>query len=390
MDAQTPPRIAVSLVAPLNGVTGIGAGARGTVQALAAAGVEVVETADIPMLRTNSPLAVSTSAREEDGGRPAWPVNLVQTNPDLLRMAITDGVSPFTPADRNRAFSIGVWAWETSTGVPADWALAYAMFDEIWAPSVHAAEAIARSAPIPVVVMPHVVAPPPPAADRQALGLPQETFVFLFVFDWLSNFERKNPAGLIAAYRRAFPAPSSRVMLVIKMREMREPDRAALVALAGDRADIRILEGDWAHEQIHSLIAACDAYVSLHRAEGFGLTLAEAMAYGKPVIATAYSGNMDFMSAETSYLAPYRLVRLAARVGAYAAGSVWAEPDIDAAAALMVEVESDRAGAAAKGRRAAEWVRQHLSAKAVGERMAARLGQHAAAGRGPRLTIAPR
>jgi hypothetical protein len=160
---------------------------------------------------------------------------------------------------------------------------------------------------------------------------------------------------------------------VIKAKKLSTEDVAALSAITLGRDNIRLINEPWDEARYLALVRACDAYVSLHRAEGFGRSMAEAMYFAKPVIATAYSGNLDFMSDATAYLVPAQPTRLAADDGGYAAGSVWGEPDLEAAARLMAQVERDRAAAAAVGARAQARVRTHLSAEASGARIRERL-----------------
>ena len=363
----------IRLFGHFTAATGLGGSARGTAQALAAADLSFA-LVDIPLDETHPETAPQATPKDQMAANTStWPVNLVHTNPDGLGLALHQGRAPFAWRDLEAAFTIGYWAWEIESGLPDYWLAAYPWFDEIWAPSAHAAAAIAKSAPVPVVVTPHPIEPPPPSLSRAALGVADDVFLFLFTFDATSNIRRKNPAGLITAYRLAFPEPSDRVMLMLKTKKLSFDEVEGLRALAGGRDDIRIVNEPWDAERLFSLMAACDCYVSLHRAEGFGRGLAEAMYYGKPVIATGYSGNLDFMSADTAYLAPYAMTTLAAPDGPYLAGSVWAEPNLEAAAALMAQVEANRAEAAAVGARAAAWVKAHLSVEAVGRRMGERL-----------------
>src|SRR5262249_49655448 len=157
--------------------------------------------------------------------------------------------------------------------------------------------------------MPIVPAAPEPAT-RAELGMP-EGFCFLFVFDYRSVFARKNPLGLVEAFKRAFE-PGAGPSLAIKSicgDEFPE-QREALAAAVADRPEIRLLEENVSVGMKNAMIAGCDCYVSLHRSEGLGLTMAEAMYFGRPVIATAYSGNVDFMTEENSYLVPHGMTEI--------------------------------------------------------------------------------
>ena len=220
--------------------------------------------------------------------------------------------------------------------------------------------------------------------SRDQLGLPADRFIFLFYFDACSILERKNPWAVLRAFQQAFGKPTSDPLLVFKLNNRdltvgREAEfglaagimdelQLALVQVNGLLLDKRL---DRATTSV--LMASCDCYVSLHRCEGFGLTMAEAMYFGKPCIATGYSGNMDFMTPSNSYPVGYRLVPLAQNWGPYEAGDQWAEPEIDHAAALMQQVYTHPAEVARRGQIAAADMRRAYSAAAVGQAIQRRL-----------------
>jgi glycosyltransferase involved in cell wall biosynthesis len=268
---------------------------------------------------------------------------------------------------------IGYWAWELPV-LPKEWSEAFELFDEVWTCSRYSAAAVGRSSPVPVhAFWPALPDAVPARLDRQSLGLDPEAFTFLFLYDLFSDTERKNPMGLVEAFREAFRG-DDRVRLVLKTSngDLHKDDLRRVVDAARD-APITVLDRYLTRAETLGMIQACDAYVSLHRCEGFGFTLAEAMSLGKPVVATYYSGNVDFMSPWNSFPVPYRLVEIQEPRGPYAKGQLWAEPDIGAAATLMRKVfrERDLAGeVAARGR--TDVLRQ-LSARACGERIAERL-----------------
>jgi glycosyltransferase involved in cell wall biosynthesis len=175
----------------------------------------------------------------------------------------------------------------------------------------------------------------------------------LFTFDFHSVFQRKNPLAVIEAFKSAFrPAEGPHLVLKSINGVNRSKQLARLKEATDERTDIHIFDGYITPDEQHGLIAACDAYVSLHRAEGFGLTMAEAMAFGKPVIATGYSGNLEFMDTGNSHLVPYELATIPAGCDPYPEGGEWAEPDVDAAAALMRQVYDHPADARLLGQRA--------------------------------------
>jgi glycosyltransferase involved in cell wall biosynthesis len=114
-----------------------------------------------------------------------------------------------------------------------------------------------------------------------------------------------------------------------------------LISAASARGDIIILDSYLSREQLHSLLNECQTYISLHRSEGYGLTIAEAMSLGKPVIATGYSGNLDFMKSDNSILVPFTLVPVGDEAFPYPKDSRWAQPDIEFAANAMRELSTD-------------------------------------------------
>jgi hypothetical protein len=215
----------------------------------------------------------------------------------------------------------------------------------------------------------------PPAMTRAYLGLP-DRFLFLLIFDFLSVVERKNPVGLVKAFTRAF-AENEGPLLVLKSinGDLKISDLERLRAAAAGRSDVMLIDGYYSAEEKNALLGACDCYVSLHRAEGLGLTMAEAMMLGKPVIATAYSGNLHFMTPEDSYLVDYTRCRVPPGCEPYETRSSWADPDLDQAARYMREVFEHPNEAARTGQRArANVIARHgiaTSARAITQRLEA-------------------
>ena len=252
---------------------------------------------------------------------------------------------------RGDARRIGLWFWEVSV-LPAEHARAAALLDEIWVTSEFVRDAVQAATDVPVRVVPLPVLPVthPTAFRREHLGLPDGT-LFTFSFDFNSVFERKNPLAVVAAYTAAFGPNDGAALVVKSINGHRDPLALERLRWAvGDRTDIRLIDGHWHEFEMQALVELSDCFVSLHRSEGFGLHLAAAMAAGKPVIATGYSGNLAFMNADVAHLVPHRLVEVGPHNGPYPAHAVWADPDIDAAAAYMRHVADRPDDAAVLGR----------------------------------------
>jgi glycosyltransferase involved in cell wall biosynthesis len=236
-------------------------------------------------------------------------------------------------------YTVGSWAWETENP-PAQMGGVARFFDEIWVPSAFCADAIRTITDVPVLVFGYPVEVPhvDVAVDTRRLGMP-DGFVFFFMFDFLSTISRKNPVGLIEAFSRAF-RPGEGPSLVLKSinADERAVDAAGIKDAIGDRKDIILIDAYYSSDECAAMLARADCYVSLHRAEGFGLTLAESMALGVPVIATGYSGNLDFMDDDSAFLVPAGRSRVGRGSPPYPPDSIWGEPDLDVAAEHMRRV----------------------------------------------------
>jgi glycosyltransferase involved in cell wall biosynthesis len=274
-------------------------------------------------------------------------------------------------------YNVGYWFWELPQ-FPKRWAVSFREYDEIWVASEFVRGALRPMTDLPITRVPVPVEVQLPASPltRTALGLPDEGFLFLFIFNGASVFTRKNPLGLISAFERAFNQNERMrdVRLVMKVMnlDLEEGDGKSLAD--GMRAVNGILLSETMDRQVvYNLVDQCDAYASLHRSEGYGLTMAEAMALGKPVLGTAYSGNVDFMDDDNSFLVPFVLVTLEHDVPPYEAGSTWAEPDLNEAARLMRLVVDNPREAAARGARAREKMQSEFSPASVGHIISNRL-----------------
>jgi glycosyltransferase involved in cell wall biosynthesis len=364
--ASGAPTPGVNVVGYLSSERGVGEAARQVVSALA--------SRTIPTAEIDSPAEPAEIVKVLPGisaAKHPYDFNLLCVNADMLP-TIAAALGPHFFDGRRSA---GLWFWEVSE-FPQQWHAAFKNLDEVWVASEFIAEALRPVAPIPVRTMRVPVTPIAPAElSRAELGIP-EGFTFLFVFDYRSIFRRKNPLGLVEAFRKAFE-PGEGPSLVIKsiFSEQFPRQRAELAEAVSDRPEINLLEDNVSTAAKNAMIAACDCYVSLHRSEGLGLTMAEAMYFGRPVIATSYSGNLDFMTPTNSYLVPARATPIGTDASPYPPDGEWADPDLEAAAELLRAAYSDPAAAASRGLRGAADIRATHSPEAAAAWIEARLAE---------------
>lgn len=308
----------------LDEVLGIGRAGRLTFEALQTAGLQPVAHRLRPVINL-PPYETAPFPSARPGG--VWLAHCNAPEAELV-------LSRHRIEDWRPRYLIGYWAWELPE-LPRSWRRTARLYHEIWAPSAFVADAIRPYAPR-VRVAPHPVPLAQGRRRRSRFGLEEGRFYFAVMADARSAFARKGPLEAVAAYRRAFPQPGSQVGLVVKLvKPEADPLRTRSLheAIAG-RSDIMVLVEDLSDQETMDFLASADAVVSLHRAEGFGLVLAEALSMGVPVLATGWSGNIEFMSGLPELLIPFRLATVKDASGRYK-GARWAEPEVDAAAERM-------------------------------------------------------
>lgn len=272
--------------------------------------------------------------------------------------------------------------WELPRA-PRAWRACLAGVDEIWAPSAFVADAFREVFERPIRIVPTAVeVESGPRPGRARFGMEEGRFYFLYSFDYFSSPHRKNPLGLIWAFRQAFPSGDEKVGLVLKSIGPAAAHPAVQeeieAAMAADPRLIR-LDGTLAREEMLGLIGAADAYVSLHRSEGFGVGMAEAMMMGKIVIGTDFAGSRDFLSARTGFPVPYALRAVRPDEYAWARGQVWADPSTQEAARIMRAVAARPEEARLRAQEGARFIAAGFSREAVGRAMRRRLAELAPA-----------
>jgi glycosyltransferase involved in cell wall biosynthesis len=243
----------------------------------------------------------------------------------------------------NGRYNIGFWHWELPD-FPDKWKESFNLVNEVWAPSTFVAEAIALKSPVPVIRIPHSIEVKiEDIRQRDYFNLPENAFLFLTMYDVNSYQERKNPQATVKAFKKAFDKDDSSVGLVLKVNINNPESREMklLQELIGEYKNIFLIKEVLSRNDVNSLINISDSFISLHRSEGFGLGLAEAMYLGKPVIGTNWSSNTDFMNSNNSCPVNYELVKLGQTYGPYEGYQYWAEPDINHASYYMKKLVDD-------------------------------------------------
>ena len=260
-----------------------------------------------------------------------FPINLFHINADQMQLAVEKLSRDFF---RNR-YNIGYWEWELSK-FPEKWKPSIDLVDEIWAPSKFIQKSVSQATNKPVIWMPLAIEFPDPlkaiskAEVRSKFKLPADSYLFLFSFDFSSFSTRKNFRACIDAFHKAFPKTEENVGLVFKTirHERHKREFWDILREVGDDSRIHLIDRVLRQHEMRQLTASCDSFLSLHRSEGFGLGIAEAMFLGKPVVATNYSGNTDFTHHDNCCLVDYQLIPVEEGHYVFPEGQVWADPDV--------------------------------------------------------------
>ncbi|MBQ4284030.1 MAG: glycosyltransferase [Lachnospira sp.] len=275
----------------------------------------------------------------------------------------------------NYRYNIGFWLWELEE-FPKEWKKYIPLVDEIWTPSEFVSNCMRKVTDKPVTTVPYcVTAPTDSKYDRDYFKLPKDKFLFLAMYDTNSTMERKNPEGAVMAFKKAFAPDDDRVGLVLKMNNPRKEHIEKLEAMIGDYKNIYYINEVMDKIVVNSLIACVDVFVSLHRAEGFGLVMAEAMLNDTVCVTTNWSANTEFMNEEVACMVDYTFSVLQKTSEPYKKGSRWAEPNIDTAAGYMKRLVSDKVYYDDMAVKARAYVGEKLGMEAASKRVQERIEQ---------------
>jgi glycosyltransferase involved in cell wall biosynthesis len=346
---------------------GLGEAARSTVRGASAVGLPYSIYDISAPIHPKDPYTHCGQTEREN-----FPINVFHLNPSALEALLNPHVKT---AYWSARYNIAFWFWET-TDLPDYWVVASELFDEIWVGSSFCESVVRAKVSKPVKIIPLNVASvdPDPECGKKELEIPESGFLFLIMMDFFSRPERKNPFGAIDAFQKAFSSGTEDVFLIVKVTSSggsRSSVRLLDMARKNDR--IIIIDKFLSRSQLYALINFSDCLISLHRAEGFGLPIAEAMSLGKPVIATGWSANMDFMTDRNSFPVPYEMMTLDSYAPPYPKGTTWADPKINEAAEIMKKLVSKPALCADIGARARNDINTKFSAEVTGQKILQRL-----------------
>lgn len=357
----------INILGYINKQFGLGEGVRSNIRSISSAG--------IPYVLNDFKEKISPDIKDENTNgltiteENPFDINLIQINVDNFeRLLNSNGTSYFAGK-----YNIGFWAWELEL-FPSSFQKYIDFLDEIWVPSNFCLNAISQISNKPVLRFMHSIDIPENDVTRFDLGLPDDKLIYLTIFDYHSSIHRKNPYATIKAFEDAFGDDPSKLLILKASIGVEYPDvKNELHSYIENRKNIMLIEDIFPREKLYGLMKNCDVFVSMHRSEGFGLTMAEAMYLGKPVIATGYSANTEFMSAFNSVLIPYTLIRVGDDYIYSELNNYWADVDIKDVSLAMKRLGESPSERKQLGQRAKKHIKDLLSPKTIGKRMKSRI-----------------
>lgn len=322
----------MAVVGYITAETGLGESVRGIIRGIDAAGIETDLFDIVGHYARSNDQEFSARLQTKDSSGYSYSICLAHLNADQVPWQLPKHPVSLLGDSLRR---IGYWYWETDN-LPLGQASSAAYFDEIWVATEFVRNALIQSGVrVPVrVIPPSLSSLPSNFLNRNHFALPEGRPVCLSIFDATSFLGRKNPAGVIRAMQRVCEASNDKPLLVLKTVNLQENDEKKLMQLAAG-LEIHVINRYCSREETLSLISAADCFISLHRAEGLGLSLIDAMRIGTPLVSTDYSGPCDFVNDKNAFVVPWRRCSAQWEDGPYF-GSSWADPDIEVAATQII------------------------------------------------------
>jgi glycosyltransferase involved in cell wall biosynthesis len=320
----------INLIGYARAEMGIGESCRIAARSMSAAGIPF---GIINYTGTNRARMTDYTWKHKEMKEPIHPINIFHINAEQMMEVYAQYSSNLF----DNRYNIGYWHWELPN-FPDEWQSSFKILDEIWVPSSFVANSVSMNSPVPVVRIPHgIEVNIINRRERAYFNLPERSFLFLTMYDVRSYQERKNPLASIAAFKSTFDSNDMSVGLVIKVNSAKSgfDELESLKANISDYKNIYLITNVLSRDDTNSLIQCVDSFISLHRSEGFGLGLAEAMYLGKPAIGTNWSSNIDFMNNQNSCLVNYEVIQVGSDYGPYKAHQYWADPDVEHAGSYM-------------------------------------------------------
>ncbi len=352
----------INVIGYIDGEFGLGEAVRSLIKA--------IQNANIPVALINFDLKTNHNHNDitftNFSANAPYDINLVLIGFGEINHLLTH----LTKAEllRNK-YNIYFLNWE-SEYFPSEFVPNISFFDEIWTASQYCKDVISKYVRVPVYVIPYPIdVPLLDAKDDVVCNFyDKSSFNFCFIFDYNSTLERKNPLNLIEAFQKAFGKEDLSVRLTIKasLSTRFSKEKQLLSDKIGDSKNIKIVEKIFRKDTLNHIINNCDSYISMHRSEGFGLTMAEAMYFSKPVIATGYSGNTEFMKADNSFLVDYEMCQVDSNIINYDINTIWSNPSVDHAAELLKKVRANSVEVQEIAKKAGEFILNNFSVSRIG------------------------